>query len=56
MMIGHQFILKEFGVNAIPKIGWVLDSFGHSQTNARILAELGYDAMFFARMDQDEKS
>ena len=55
MMIGHNFILNEFGEHAIPKIGWSIDSFGHSLTNAKLLSQLGYDALFFARVDDDER-
>jgi alpha-amylase/alpha-mannosidase (GH57 family) len=28
MMIGHEFIKKTFGV--YPKVGWNVDTFGHS--------------------------
>lgn len=48
-MIGHDFLLKEFGVK--PRIGWQIDPFGHSNTNARFFAEMGFDAWFFGRMD-----
>ena len=53
MMIGHEFIQKEFGVT--PKIGWDLDTFGHSDTNTRLFAEMGFDAMFFSRIDHQER-
>jgi alpha-mannosidase len=33
---GHEFILEEFGV--APRVGWELDSFGHSNTNVRLFA------------------
>jgi len=36
MMIGHEFLNKEFGFR--PKIGWDLDTFGHSDTNTRLFA------------------
>jgi hypothetical protein len=47
--IGFDFALKEFGVK--PRIGWQIDPFGHSATNARFFAEMGFDAWFFGRMD-----
>jgi lysosomal alpha-mannosidase len=49
MMIGHQFLLKEFGVK--PKVGWHVDPFGHSNTNARLFSEMGFDGWFFARLE-----
>jgi lysosomal alpha-mannosidase len=54
MQIGHDFILNTFGVK--PKIGWQIDPFGHSNTNARIFAEMGFDAWFFARLDYYDKN
>jgi lysosomal alpha-mannosidase len=53
MMIGHQFLHDEFGVT--PTVGWDIDTFGHSATNTRIFSELGYDTMFFSRIDYLEK-
>ena len=50
-LIGHQFIMQEFGEYAVPRVGWHLDSFGHSATTARLLSELKMDATFFARLD-----
>jgi hypothetical protein len=49
MMVGHQWILQEFGVK--PRIGWQVDPFGHSNTNARLFAEMGFDALFLCRLD-----
>lgn len=54
MMIGHEFLSKEFGVT--PKIGWDLDTFGHSDTNTRLFAEMGFEAMFFSRIEYQERN
>lgn len=53
MHMGHRFLQEEFGVK--PKIGWMLDAFGHSQANAQLFAEFGFEALFFSRMSQDER-
>jgi hypothetical protein len=53
MMHGHDWIEERFGKQ--PRIGWQIDPFGHSNTNARIFAEMGFDALFFARLDYQEK-
>lgn len=48
-IVGHQWILNEFGV--APRTGWQIDPFGHSNTNARLFSDMGYDSWFFARAD-----
>ncbi|KAM1014842.1 hypothetical protein ACFX14_044776 [Malus domestica] len=53
--LGHQFILKEFG--QVPRIGWQIDPFGHSAVQAYLLgAELGFDSLFFARIDYQDRA
>lgn len=54
LMLGRQFAKEHFGVS--PKVGWDIDTFGHSDANARLLGELGYEALFFSRMDEQEKA
>lgn len=51
--LGHHFLKKEFGVT--PKIGWQIDPFGHSATQAAILsAGIGFKALYFARIDYQD--
>ena len=51
--LGHQFLQRELGV--IPKVGWQLDPFGHSATQASLLtAKAGMDALYFGRVDYQD--
>eukprot|EP00850_Spirogloea_muscicola_P005017 SM000022S07231 [mRNA] locus=s22:665524:679079:- [translate_table: standard] len=53
--LGHRYILEQFGDDHFPRIGWQIDPFGHSATQASLLsAEVGFDALFFARADYDD--
>lgn len=49
---GHQWIKKEF--ETTPTIGWNVDPFGHTQANAAIFHDLGFEALFFSRAGIDE--
>lgn len=42
----------EFGVT--PKIGWQLDPFGHSSTNAELMTEMGMEAIFMGRINEQD--
>lgn len=53
MYLGHKFLKSEFGI--APKIGWMIDAFGHSAANARLFTEFGFEAMFFTRLDDRDK-
>ena len=55
MLVGHEWLQREFGDYARPVIGWHIDPFGHSNGNPRLFAEMGFDAWFFARMDHDDQ-
>ncbi|OMO99297.1 hypothetical protein COLO4_13373 [Corchorus olitorius] len=53
--LGHKFIKDEFG--QIPRVGWQIDPFGHSAVQAYLLgAELGFDSLFFARIDYQDRA
>ncbi|KAK4417954.1 putative alpha-mannosidase [Sesamum alatum] len=53
--LGHRFIKEEFGVT--PRVGWQIDPFGHSAVQACLLgAELGFDSLFFGRIDYQDRT
>ena len=47
---GHLWIRETFGAAARPKIGWSLDPFGLSTTQAVLQALMGFDGWFFTRV------
>ncbi|KAL7572841.1 hypothetical protein ACA910_014693 [Epithemia clementina (nom. ined.)] len=51
--LGHDLLRQELDV--IPTIGWQLDPFGHSATQARWFTHaLGFDALYFGRIDYQD--
>ena len=50
--LGHAFIASEFGIDALPSVGWQIDPFGHSSLQASLLGPgLGFSSVFFGRAD-----
>jgi hypothetical protein len=53
MTTGHTFLERELGY--LPKVGWQLDPFGHSATQATLMtSKMGFDAVYFGRMDYQD--
>jgi alpha-mannosidase len=51
--LGHDFLKREFGV--VPTVGWQLDPFGHSSSQASFMTSLmGFDAIYFGRIDHQD--
>jgi alpha-mannosidase len=52
--LGHRYITQQFGVQ--PTVGWQIDPFGHSATQATLFGPLsGMDGVFFERIDYQDK-
>ncbi|XP_018570365.1 lysosomal alpha-mannosidase [Anoplophora glabripennis] len=52
---GLRTINDTIGLCGIPRIGWQIDPFGHSREQASIFAQLGYDGVFFSRLDHADR-
>ncbi|KAF2364114.1 Glycosyl hydrolase family 38 C-terminal [Trinorchestia longiramus] len=56
MTLGLVFINQTFGTDARPRISWQIDPFGHSNEQASLFAQMGFDGLFFARLDYHDKN
>ncbi|XP_039250452.2 lysosomal alpha-mannosidase-like [Styela clava] len=55
MSLGLQFLNDTFGVCARPRVAWQIDPFGHSREQASLFAQMGFDGLFFGRLDFADK-
>lgn len=55
MTLGLKFLEDNFGFCARPKVGWQIDPFGHTNEQASLFAQFGFDGMFFTRESYSDK-
>jgi len=56
MSLGLRFLNDTFGPCGLPKVAWQIDPFGHSREQASLFAQMGFDGLFFGRLDYQDKS
>ena len=50
-----QFLNETFGECGRPVVAWQIDPFGHAREQANLFAQMGFDGLFFGRLDYDDK-
>ncbi|KAM4676223.1 lysosomal alpha-mannosidase [Discoglossus pictus] len=55
MTLGLQFLEATFGECGRPRVAWQIDPFGHSREQASLFAQMGFDGLFFGRLDYQDK-
>lgn len=54
-LISCRLLNDTFGECGRPRVGWQIDPFGHSREMASMFAQMGFDGMFFGRLDYQDK-
>lgn len=55
MSLGLTWLNETFGKCGRPRVAWQIDPFGHSREQASIFAQMGFDGLFFGRLDYQDK-
>ena len=52
--LGLKWLRDQFGCQSRPHSAWQIDTFGHTRGQAEVFAKMGYDSVYFARLDVEE--
>ncbi|KAG8190302.1 hypothetical protein JTE90_012589 [Oedothorax gibbosus] len=55
MTFGLRWLNETFGTCGHPKVGWQIDTFGHSKEQASIFAQMKFDGLFVGRLHYQDK-
>lgn len=55
MTYGLGILKEKFGKCGVSRIGWQIDPFGHSREFASLLAQMGFQGLYFGRIDYQDK-
>ncbi|XP_033821330.1 lysosomal alpha-mannosidase [Periophthalmus magnuspinnatus] len=55
MTLGLRFLNETFGECGRPRVAWHIDPFGHAREHASMFAQMGYDGLFFGRVDYQDR-
>ena len=56
MSLGLRILNETFGECGRPTVAWQIDPFGHSKEAASIFTQLGFEGLFFCRLDYRDKA
>ncbi len=53
MTVGLRWMKETF--NYVPDVAWHIDPFGHHSSTASLFSQMGFNSLFFARIDYADK-
>ena len=54
MTVGLRWLKDTF--NYVPDVAWHIDPFGHHASSASLFSQMGFNSIFFARIDYQDKN
>ncbi|KFM74952.1 Lysosomal alpha-mannosidase, partial [Stegodyphus mimosarum] len=56
MTIGLRWLNETFGTCGRTKVGWQIDTFGHSKEQASLFSQMSFDGLFIGRLHYQDKA